>query len=54
MLNVLANLTAEPRSVTDGGRGRVLVGTHRDRDGARVDRVVALRPNEALIVEADR
>ena len=51
-LNVVLNLTDEPRSVPDGGPGRVLIGTNRDRDGATVDRVVELRPNEALVVEA--
>ncbi len=50
-LNVVLNLTAEPRSVPDAGPGRVLIGTHRDRDGAAVERVVELRPNEALVVE---
>jgi alpha-glucosidase len=54
LVNVLLNLTDEPRSVPDGGPGRVLIGTHRDRDGSRVARVVALRPNEAVLVEADR
>jgi len=49
---VILNLTDAPRSVPDAGRGRVLIGTHRDRDRERVDRVVELRPNEALVIEA--
>ncbi len=53
-LNVVLNLTDEPRSVPDGGPGRVLIGTHRDRDGASLDRVVELRANEALVVETSR
>ena len=31
-LNVVLNLTAEPRTIPDAGPGRVLIGTHRDRD----------------------
>jgi alpha-glucosidase len=53
MLTVSLNLTDEPRVVTDGGPGRVLVGTHRERDGVEVGRAVDLRPNEALVVESD-
>ena len=51
-LNVVLNLTAEPRSVPDAGPGRVLIGTHRDRDGEAVERVAALSPNEAIVVES--
>jgi alpha-glucosidase len=51
-LNVVLNLTGEPREVADGGPGRVLIGTHRDRDGTPVGRVVDLRPNEAVVVES--
>jgi hypothetical protein len=29
----------------------VLIGTHRDRDGAEVADAVELRPNEAVVVE---
>lgn len=54
MLNVVLNLTGEPRTVPDGGPGRVLIGTHRDRDGGSVDRAVELRPNEALVIECRR
>ena len=50
-LNVVLNLTDEPRSVPDGGPGRVLIGTHRDRDGLAVDRIVELRANEAVVIE---
>jgi alpha-glucosidase len=49
-LTVTLNLTGEERSVPDAGPGRVLIGTHRDRDGSEVDRTVILRPNEALVV----
>lgn len=52
MLNVVLNFTDQQRSVPDGGPGRVLIGTHRDRDGLTVERSVELRPNEALVVEA--
>jgi alpha-glucosidase len=52
MLNVVLNLTGEERSVPDGWPGRVLIGTHRDRDGTRVDRSIELRPNEGLVVAA--
>ena len=51
-LNVLLNLTAEPRAVPDAGPGHVLIGTHRHRDGSRVERAVELGPNEALVVES--
>jgi alpha-glucosidase len=51
-LNVVLNLTAEDRAVADAGPGQVLIGTHRDRDGAGVDRAVKLRPNEAIVVES--
>jgi alpha-glucosidase len=52
-LNIVLNLTGDARLVPDAGPGRVLIGTHRDRDGARVDQAVGLRPNEALVVESD-
>jgi alpha-glucosidase len=51
-LNVILNLTGAPRSVPGAGPGRVLIGTNRERDGARVDRVVELQPNEALVIES--
>jgi alpha-glucosidase len=51
-LMVALNLTGEQRSVPGAGPGRVLIGTHRERDGASVDGAVELRPNEALIVGA--
>ncbi|HEY8170717.1 MAG TPA: alpha-amylase family glycosyl hydrolase [Candidatus Limnocylindria bacterium] len=50
-INVVLNLTDEPRSVPDGGPGRVLIGTHRDRDGLAVNRIVELRANEAVVIE---
>ena len=52
-LKIVLNLTADVRLVPDAGPGRVLIGTHRDRDGARVEQAVDLRPNEALVVESD-
>jgi glycosidase len=51
-LTVVLNLTDEDRVVADAGPGRVLISTHRDRDGADVGAAVDLRPNEALVVEA--
>jgi alpha-glucosidase len=51
-LTIVLNLSGEPRVVSDAGPGHVLVGTHRDRDGSRVDRAVHLRPNEAIVVES--
>ncbi len=50
-LNVVLNLTDEPRVVPDAGPGRVIIGTDRDRDGAAVERIAELRPNEAIVVE---
>ena len=51
-LTIALNMTGDGRSVRGVGPGRVLIGTHRERDGASVDGAVDLRPNEALIVEA--
>jgi alpha-glucosidase len=51
-LTVALNLTGEERAVSDAGPGRVLIGTHRDRDGAAVASIVELRPNEAAVIEA--
>ena len=50
-LTVALNLTADARSVPGGGPGHVLIGTHRDRDGATVGADVQLGPNEAVVVE---
>jgi alpha-glucosidase len=50
-LTIVLNLTGEERSVPDAGPGRVLIGTHRNRDGSAVRTEVALRPNEAVVVE---
>jgi alpha-glucosidase len=52
LLNVVLNLTGEARAVAGAGPGRVLIGTHRDRDAARVERTIELRPNEAIVVQA--
>jgi alpha-glucosidase len=51
-VSVVLNLTGEVRDVSDAGPGRVLIGTHRDRDGARIDHAAQLRPNEAIVVES--
>ena len=50
-LTVALNLTGEHRSVPGAGPGRIVIGTHRDRDGASVSSDVGLRPNEAVVVE---
>jgi alpha-glucosidase len=52
-LVIALNLTGEPRSVPGAGAGRVLIGTHRDRDGASVAVDLELRPNEAVVIELD-
>jgi len=51
-LTIALNMTGEERSVPGAGPGHVLIGTHRDRDGAPVAADVELRPNEAVVVEA--
>jgi alpha-glucosidase len=51
---VALNLTGEERSVPWTGRGNVLVGTHRDREGSVVESDLHLRPNEAIVVDTDR
>lgn len=51
-LTIALNLTGEPRSLPGAGPGRILIGTHRDRDAADVPSVVELRPNEAVVIEA--
>ena len=50
-LAIALNLTGEDRSVPGAGPGRVLIGTHRDRDGTTAPPDLELRPNEALVVE---
>jgi len=50
-LTVAVNLTGDPRAIPDAGPGRILIGTHRDRDGDTVTNRVELRPNEALVIE---
>jgi len=50
-LTVALNLTDQERSVPGAGPGRVLIGTHRDRDGSSAATDVVLRPNEAVVVE---
>jgi alpha-glucosidase len=52
-LTVALNLIDEPSRMTDVGPGRVLIGTHRDRDGADVGGTVELRANEAVVIERD-
>jgi glycosidase len=51
-LTVVLNLTSEERVVPDAGPGKVLIGTHRDRDGLEPDAAVTLRPNEAVVLES--
>jgi alpha-glucosidase len=53
-LNVVLNLTGEPRQVPDGGPGRILVGTDRSREGTRAGRVLELAPDEGVVVECGR
>jgi glycosidase len=50
-LTIALNMTDADRSVPSGGPGRVLIGTHRDRDGTAIADTVELRPNEAVLVE---
>jgi alpha-glucosidase len=50
-LTVALNFTGEQRSVPGAGPGRVLIGTHRERDGATVGADVELGPNEAVVIE---
>jgi alpha-glucosidase len=50
-LNVVLNLTGEPCSVSGAGPGRVLIGTHRGRDGVMLGADVELGPNEAVVLE---
>jgi glycosidase len=50
-LTIALNLTGEDRSVPGAGPGRVLIGTHRDRDGTEEPTDIQLRPNEAVVVE---
>ncbi|HEX7225763.1 MAG TPA: alpha-amylase family glycosyl hydrolase [Candidatus Limnocylindria bacterium] len=49
-LTIALNLTGEARDVPGAGPGRIVIGTHRDRDGAGVGDDVALRPNEAVVI----
>ena len=53
LVTVAVNMTAEARTIPGAGPGRVRIGTHRDRDGARVGESEELRPNEAVVVELD-
>ncbi|HEX2884547.1 MAG TPA: alpha-amylase family glycosyl hydrolase [Candidatus Limnocylindria bacterium] len=50
-ITVVLNLTGETRTVPGCGAGRVLIGTHRDREGDAITDEVELRPNEAVVVE---
>lgn len=53
-VSVLLNFTGEKRTVPGGGPGRILIGTHREREGASVSETVDLGPNEALVVESEQ
>ncbi|MEA2651095.1 MAG: alpha-glucosidase [Chloroflexota bacterium] len=50
-LTVALNLTGESRSIPGAGPGRVLIGTHRERDAERVALNFELGPNEAIVIE---
>jgi len=53
-LVVCLNLGAEPETLfPDGIRGRVLLSTDPDRQGARIDGPLDLRGNEGLVLAAD-
>jgi alpha-glucosidase len=52
-LVVALNLTDEPRVIDDAPHGRVVIGTHPDREGAPVRGTLELRANEAVVVESD-
>lgn len=52
-LTVALNLSLQPRAVPFDGRGRVIIGTHAERDGTTVAGVIELRPNEGLVVERE-
>jgi glycosidase len=51
-LTVVLNLTGDERAVPGAGPGRVLIGTHREREGSAVGADLVLAPNEAVVVEA--
>lgn len=53
-LTVALNLSGDARTMPGAGPGRVLIGTHRDRDGATVEEAVELRPNEGVVIEHAR
>jgi alpha-glucosidase len=48
---IALNFTDEARTVQLERPGRVLVGTHADRDGSSVDGRLELHPDEALVVD---
>jgi hypothetical protein len=50
-LTVALNLTGESRSIPGAGPGRVLIGTHRERDAERVALNFELGPNEAIVID---
>jgi glycosidase len=50
-VTVVLNLTDAPMTIPRVGSGRVLIGTHRSREGETVDGALALSPNEALVIE---
>jgi alpha-glucosidase len=50
---VALNVTADARALPGPWAGSVLAATHRDREGARVDGEIELRPDEGLVVELD-
>jgi len=54
---VALNLGPEPTELifpADAGKGRLLLSSIGDRDGERIERALALRPNEGVVVEVGR
>ncbi len=50
-VTIALNLTDAPARLAGVAAGRVLVGTHPERDGAGVGGELVLAPNEALVIE---
>lgn len=50
-VTVALNLTGAPVTIPGVESGRVLIGTHRSREGEAVGGALALGPNEAVVVE---
>ncbi|HET9878028.1 MAG TPA: alpha-amylase family glycosyl hydrolase [Candidatus Limnocylindria bacterium] len=52
-VTVALNLTGAPVTIPGVESGRVLIGTHRSREGEAVGGALALGPNEAVVVEEE-